>query len=262
MITIKNEKVGNIPVLHMSKEELFEKKQPLIFFIHGFMSAKEHNLHYAYLLAEKGFRVILPDVIHHGERESGYSEKELSSRFWKMIVQTIHELNILKEELVSRHLVLADKIGVVGTSMGGIVTNGALAAYDWISAAVSLMGNPAYVRFAEYQVEQMKKILPELDLKEKDVQEQLELLKPYDLSLNPDKLQNRPLMFWHGAKDQVVPYKFAHDFYQHIKSNYESEPDHLMFILDEKAGHKVSRFGVLQTVAWFDKHLQPTIQKV
>ena len=30
-----------------------EKALPLVFFIHGFTSAKEHNLHFAYLLAEK-----------------------------------------------------------------------------------------------------------------------------------------------------------------------------------------------------------------
>jgi uncharacterized protein len=110
LINVKHEVIGGIPVLHMSKQELAKQELPLIFFIHGFMSAKEHNLHYGYLLAEKGFRVILPDVIYHGDREAGYNERELSIRFWRMIVQSIRELGILKEELVSRQLVQVDKI--------------------------------------------------------------------------------------------------------------------------------------------------------
>lgn len=255
LINVKHEQIGEIPILHVSKQELLEKELPLVFFIHGFMSAKEHNLHYAYLLAEKGFRVVLPDIIYHGNREADYTEKELQMHFWPMIVQTIKELDILKEELVARNLVELTKIGVVGTSMGGIVTNGALATYDWISTGVSLMGNPTYMSFAEYQVKQMKKIMPDFPIDDTDVQRQLEMLKPYDLSMNPDKLNLRPMMFWHGAKDSIVPYRFAYDFYKDMKSTYENDQDKFVFILDEQAGHKVSRSGVLQTVNWFERYL-------
>ena len=260
LINVKHEQIGGIPVLHISKQELAKQELPLIFFIHGFMSAKEHNLHYGYLLAEKGFRVVLPDVIYHGNREAGYNELELSMRFWGMVVQTIKELNILKEELIARHLVQWNKIGVVGTSMGGIVTNGAMATYDWISTGVSLMGNPNFVTFAEYQVKQIKKEKPEIKLDDSEIQKQLDMLKPYDLSLNQKMLNTRPFMFWHGAKDTIVPYTFAYNFYKDMKSTYENEKDKFIFILDEKAGHKVSRSGVLQTVNWFEKHLQPSVQ--
>lgn len=260
LINVKHEQIGGIPFLHICKQESANQELPLIFFIHGFMSAKEHNLHYGYLLAEKGFRVILPDVIYHGNRETGYNELDLSKRFWGIVIQTIKELNILKDELVARHLVQSDKIGVVGTSMGGIVTNGAMAAYDWISTGVSLMGNPKFVTFAKYQVKQIKREKPELKFDDSEVQKQLEKLKPYDLSLNQEKLNTRPMMFWHGAKDSIVPYTFAYNFYEDMKSTYENDNDKFVFILDEKAGHKVSRPGVLKTVDWFEKHLQPSVQ--
>lgn len=260
LINVKNEEIGGIPVLHISKQELATQELPLIIFIHGFMSAKEHNLHYGYLLAEKGFRVILPDVLYHGHREVGYNELELSLRFWGIVVQTIKELNILKEELVARQLVQLNKIGVVGTSMGGIVTNGAMATYDWISTGASLMGNPKYVNFAEYQVEQIKREKPELQINDAEIQNQLEMLEPYDLSLYPEKLKARPFMFWHGAKDATVPYTFAYHFYEDMKPIYENDKDKFIFILDEKAGHKVSRSGVLQTVDWFEKYFHSSGQ--
>lgn len=93
-----------------------------------------------------------------------------------------------------------------------------------------------------------------------EVQKQLDMLKPYDLSLNQDKLNARPLMFWHGAKDPIVPYTFAYNFYQDTKPAYENDKDKFVFILDENAGHKVSRPGVLQTVNWFEKYFQPSVQ--
>lgn len=102
MIIIEKERIGQIPVLHLGKQTTFNQELPLIIFIHGFQSAKEHNLHYAYLLAEKGFRVLLPDVIHHGEREAGLSDSQMMPRFWEMVLQTIQDLSLLKDDLLSK----------------------------------------------------------------------------------------------------------------------------------------------------------------
>ena len=65
---IQREKWGNIPVLHMYNETMSETTST-VFFLHGHLSAKEHNLHYAYQLVKQGIRVILPDAIYHGERD-------------------------------------------------------------------------------------------------------------------------------------------------------------------------------------------------
>lgn len=258
---IKREVVKDVPILHIFKQELSDEKLPLIFFIHGFMSAKEHNLHYAYYLAEQGFRVVLPEVSYHGERSQNLDEAKLYTKFWPIIIQSIHELNILKEYMVETYEIAEDKVGVVGTSMGGIITNGAVCTYDWITTAVSLMGNPAYVAFAEYQAEQMQKLNSNFSISQEEISKQLEQLKPYDLSLNPDKLKKRPMMFWHGAKDQVVPHTFAYNFYKTIKATYKDE-NSFVFYLDEKADHKVSREGVLQTVDWFVKNLKSIKQNI
>lgn len=261
MVIIEKELIGQIPVLHVSEQSTFNKELPLVIFIHGFQSAKEHNLHYAYLMAEKGFRVILPDVVYHGERNVGYSDSEMMPRFWEMVLQTIKELILLKDDLIARNLIDPNRIGIAGTSMGGIVTNGALAAYDWLSAGVSLMGNPSYVEYAELQIDEIKKRQIEFSLTDEDVTTALAQLKPFDLSLNRDKLAHRPLLFWHGAKDPIVPYQHAYRFYEQVKSSYNELDDKIDFILDKRAGHKVSREGLLQTAQWFEKHLQPTIQK-
>ena len=255
MIIIENKKIHDIPLLHVVKDEDRQNKLPLIIFIHGFTSAKEHNLHYAYLLADKGFRVILPETLHHGEREQGLSMQDLYPQFWKVILTTIDEINLLKEYYCLEGLVDRDRIGVVGTSMGGITTLGALTQFPWIKAAVSLMGMPAYVQFSLWQLEQLQSQGIKLPFNDEQIAEQLAILRDYDLSLQPERLANRPLLFWHGKKDPLVPYPLAFQFFQSIKNDYSEAPDKLQFITDEHAGHKVSREGLKATVNWFEKYL-------
>jgi fermentation-respiration switch protein FrsA (DUF1100 family) len=82
VIIVEKSLLKNNPHLHIVNKSEQQRKLPFIIFNHGFTSAKEHNLHYAYLLAEKGFRVILPEAIYHGERGQGLTEKNLYSHFW------------------------------------------------------------------------------------------------------------------------------------------------------------------------------------
>ncbi|MFT8323393.1 MAG: dienelactone hydrolase family protein, partial [Bacillus sp. (in: firmicutes)] len=151
MVLIEKLFINEIPLLHIVKKENYDQKLPFIQFIHGFTSAKEHNLHFAYNLAEKGFRVVLPDCLYHGEREEGYVKMDLNIRFWEIVLKTIDEINIIKENFEEKGFIDINRIGLVGTSMGGIVTLGALRKYQWIHAAVSLMGMPYYKKFTQYK---------------------------------------------------------------------------------------------------------------
>lgn len=254
MILVDKKIVANIPLLEIVRNDLLDRAVPTVFFFHGFTSAKEHNLHYAYLLAEKNIRVILPEADLHGERSRNISMEEQALHFWEIILKNIDELGLLKDEYVNRHLTVENQIGVVGTSMGGITTFGALCKYDWITAAVSLMGNPAYHHFARYLVAELQSQGHEIPYSDQQLEGEYQKLLPVDLSMQPEKLNNRPLLFWHGKKDPIVPYTYAHEFYQKVKKNYEYS-DHIQFILDNHAGHKVSREGLLATVEWFDKYL-------
>ncbi|MDM5328320.1 alpha/beta fold hydrolase [Neobacillus sp. CF12] len=255
MIIVEKSLLKKSPHLHIVNKSDQQKKLPLIIFNHGFTSAKEHNLHYAYLLAEKGFRIILPEAIYHGEREQGLNETALYKHFWEIVIKTIHELNDYKEYYVNEGLVDQEQIGLAGTSMGGMVTLGALTKYKWVKAAVSLMGMPAYEKYLHWQLEQMQSLGLTLSFTDEQIEEQLSFLRQYDLSLQPEKLENRPLLFWHGIKDPIVPYHLTYQFYQSIKDDYQKTPANIRFISDAQADHKVSREGLKATVEWFEKHL-------
>ncbi|MDA7026068.1 prolyl oligopeptidase family serine peptidase [Bacillus sp. CLL-7-23] len=255
MIVIDKQKISNIPFLHIVKEEKKDKALPLVFFIHGFTSAKEHNLHYAYLLAEKGMRVILPEVAYHGERAEQLTQEKFAAKFWEIVINEIQELEMLKNYFEQENLIENGRIGMAGTSLGGIVTLGALTQYDWIKVAVSLMGTPAYLEFFDMQLSSIREKQIKLPISEEQIEQQREKLKRFDLTLQPEKLKQRPLLFWHGKKDPSVPFAPTYRFYESIVHHDHEKPELLQFIADKHADHKVSREGLLRTVMWFASHL-------
>ena len=252
MIQIHKEIINGVPLLHVVKAGNEKRMLPLVFFVHGFTSAKEHNLHFAYLLAEKGFRAVLPDANLHGERTDGRSADTIVYEFWEIVLQTISDLDNIKNHFVSSGLVDKNRIGLVGTSMGGVVTLGALTQYKWIKTAVCLMGSPNYVQFARAQIKQLQTAGVELPISEAELEQKFEALRKFDLSAQIETLAGRPLLFWHGKKDPIVPFQPTYDFYESIKGDYKKNPTHLHFIVDEEAEHKVSREALLRTVDWFD----------
>ncbi|MFS0644550.1 prolyl oligopeptidase family serine peptidase [Siminovitchia sp. 179-K 8D1 HS] len=255
MIEIHREELTGIPALHAVKSGNMKKELPLIFFVHGFTSAKEHNLHFAYLLADKGFRVILPDAMLHGERADGRTEAEMMYEFWNIVVNTISELDLMKNKLAAKGLI-NDHIGVVGTSMGGIVNFGALTQFNWIKAGVSLMGSPAYEAYARGQIQALKREGTDIPYTDGELEEMYRQLKKYDLTMQPETLNGRPLFIWHGKKDPVVPFGLTYDFYTKIRNDYQKHPERLQFLADERAGHKVTREALLKTVQWFTAFLK------
>lgn len=255
MVIVEKKRIADIPALHIVKNQLKDETAPLILFVHGFGSAKENNLHYAYHYAEEGFRVVLPEADYHGERDKGLEELDMDFKFWDIVVNEINELQHIKDELVGKGLVDETRIGVAGTSMGGIVTLGALTQYSWIKTAVSFMGSPYYEEFCRGQIEELKRHDIELPFTDVELEEKYAELRKYDLSTQPEKLDGRPLFFWHGEKDKMVPFKYTYEFYQEIKPLYKGNERNLSFIADTRADHKVTREGLLASVEWFKEHL-------
>lgn len=256
MINIHHGFTKNIPYLEVVAQELQNEKLPGVIFVHGFTSAKEHNLHYAYYLAMRGFRVVLPEAQLHGERYANVTETELNLSFWDIVISTIHELQYFVDEFSQKKLIDIERVGVAGTSMGGIVTFGALTQYQWIKAAVALMGTPAYVSFAKSQMNAMKHSGAPIPLSNSEAKKLFQKLEQYDLSIKPERLNERPLLFWHSESDHVVPFEPTYKFFLKAKTYYTKQPKNIHFIRDKTSGHKVSRKGVLETVRWFEKFLE------
>lgn len=253
MIGIYKENINGIPCMVVVNQQNEYEPLPIITYFHGFTSAKEHNLPLAYLLAEDGFRVILPDSAHHGERGQGKTHGEMQLLFWDIVMQNVEDLEAIYKQYQSEGLLLNDQFGVSGTSMGGITTAAALTQYNWIKAAAILMGTPQLARYAKELITEMSKHTT-IPLGDETIERIIDQLKHYDLSLQPEILDRRPLLFWHGKEDNVVPHAHSLDFYEKARVLYEDKED-IQFISEKNQFHKVSRHAILQTVDWFHKHL-------
>lgn len=251
---IEQQQWGEIPLLHMYDEKM-NANTPTVIFLHGFESAKEHNLHYAYNYVNAGLRVIMPDAILHGQRDQGLDQIQLSMRFWEIVLTNIEEVAYLKKELQARGLVKDAKIGVSGTSMGGITTLGCLTVYPWIDAAAVMMGTPNYVDLAAGQLGQIEAMGLKLPMTEEEIQKLYATLSYFDISKQPEKLAGRPVFFWHGKKDKTVPYAPAYDFYEATKEQYAATPERWQHMTSKSSSHQVNRKGMLANVAWLTQYL-------
>ncbi|MBC6296810.1 esterase [Listeria sp. FSL L7-1517] len=250
MIHVESEQIANIPVLHISNSENTHEILPTIIFYHGFTSQKELYLHYGYLLAQRGFRVILPDAKLHGERLLDANPEDQATYFWDVIEANINEFPLITKELINAGKTDASRIGVGGVSMGAITSLGLLGKYDEIKVAVSLMGSAYYVDFAK---ELSKYATAQGMAFPYDVNERILALQKYDLTRNLTKINNRPLLLWHGKKDDVVPFAYSEKLYQTLVE--ESLADNVKFVIDDNAKHKVSVEGMVEGVSFFEKFL-------
>lgn len=249
---VTKEKWKNIPLLHIYNESM-TNESPVVFFLHGFMSAKEHNLHYAYQLVEKGVRVILPDAYLHGERTAYLSEGEMNLSFWKIVMKSVAEVQTLYQELRIRNLLTTDKVGIAGTSMGGIVTSGCLAVYDWVYTAGICMGTVSYTKLALHQLEDFAARGISFPMSVEQKQSVFNMLEKYDLDRKPEVFERCSVIFWHGMQDHVVPYEMSRPLYDTLVA--DNKAANVQFLTEEKTGHAVSRNGMLEVTSWLTQHL-------
>lgn len=236
MFQIIQKTIGEIPLLEVVQEELKDKKLPTVIFYHGWTSHKESVLVLGYELAKRGMRAILPEAHLHGERNKIVQSTQDNTVFWEVVTQNLKEVSLIKEEYVSKNLSDADKFGISGLSMGGITTSAMLTQFDWIHSAAILMGNTSPVEFSKWLLsskwtdgyENMDGLLTQ------KIKDQLNSIS---LSEQPEKIAGKPVYFWHGTKDELVPFKQTEQFIDRIKD--EPYAENISFTIGTGHGHKV-----------------------
>lgn len=248
MIIINKDLIREIPCLIISEEDKITVPLPTVVYYHGFNGEKEASLTIAYKLAEKGMRVVLPDSLYHGERTADISQTEREMGFWQTVMKNIAEVKVIYDYLQENELLLDHRIGLAGTSMGGMTTFAALAKYDWIKVAVSVMGTPKLINYAETLIEGINQIRPGR-VSEEEAQAVIEMLDPVDLTRHPKLLNGRPLLIWHGENDDVIPISHVNDFTEQIGGQ------NIRLVKEPNRMHHVSRLAVEETVGWFSEKL-------
>lgn len=249
-LTIRERHIQTIPTLEVVPEQFANQALPLIVYYHGWRNNKELMLTQARRLAGKGFRVILPDAMNHGERKVTDISAIPGVTFWSSIQYNIIEFNVIVAYFEERNWILNKRIGVGGYSMGGITTAALLSQHPEIKVASSIMGTPKpfdYLRLIQTKVRQNNYPLPT------DLGLILSWIPQFDLSLQPEKMANRPILFWHGTEDEKIPYHQAYDFY--LDNLQQSYSQNTVFLTGQGEGHLVTIELMEQIADFFDTHL-------
>lgn len=239
----RKRQIGNIPALEVTLESNRNSLLPLIIYYHGWQINKELMLTQARKLAQRGFRVVLPDAANHGERKQPISRIP-SLAFFNSIHTNLFEFGFIVDYFQKRGMV-DDRIGVGGVSMGGMTVCGLLTHNPNIKAAACVMGTPklvAYRERIEKHAGQSDRFLPH------DYHDLTSWIPKYDLSLQPEKLGDRPLFIWHGERDWVVPYDRVEEF-------VEENPDLNLDVNFEDADHLVEVKTMEKVADFFEREM-------
>lgn len=224
--TIRRRHIGEIPLLEVVPVQDRNAPLPLIIYYHGWQSNKELNLTQGRKLAQVGFRVILPDAMNHGSRKQPVSAIP-SLTFWQSIQSNLFEFGAIIQHFKRLNLILDDRIGVGGTSMGGFTSSALLTHHPEIKVASCMMGSPTPVLYRDRLIAHASK-LPNRFVPE-DLIDLTAWVDRYDLSSQIGTLAGRPFLIWHGERDWRVPYDQTATF---VKEN--ADLDNIIFVHEDE----------------------------
>ncbi|MDN0088579.1 esterase [Yersinia nurmii] len=249
MVEMSLEKVQGIEVIHAAPAGKRHQPLPTLFFYHGYTSSKEVYSYFAYVLAQAGFRVVMPDADMHGARFDGNETRRLGC-FWQILRSNIDELDGIKQHYQKAGLIDGDRIGVGGASMGGMTTLGALVRYPWIKAAADFMGSGYFTTLA-------KTLFPPLpgadSTKQDEWERQIAPLTEYEVTQQLEIIASKPLLVWHGEADEVVPAVESERLVAALKE--QGLDHHLSYLTEPGIGHKITPTALTAGAAFFLHYL-------
>lgn len=247
---INTHTVRGTPLLEVVPEDQEGQPLPLVFFHHGGTNKKEVVIGYGVELAKRGFRVILPDALHHGDNDF----KELRS--------PVDYLPVL-EDAVRRHpylidyfqeVIADDYVASAGLSLGGKITNMLMVADPDLKAGASLMCGVALTDFWQYFYDTVQAQREE-DSSPLSEYPSGDFIQAHDLSRHLELVNGRPMYFWHSKDDHWVPFRYA--YYPVKKLKDLPEGKRVIFTITDEDEHVVPK-TVVSEMADFLKNSYDT----
>lgn len=247
--------INKIPVIEIIESELDNQKAPLVIFYHGFTSNKDASMTFGNEIAKRGFRVVMPDAMHHGSRRQfGVDLNTNGLLFFDALMNNVKEFSDLVQYFQRKQLIADDFIAVGGMSMGGMTTSMIFQTFDYVNSAVVLMGTPQQSKFNDWIIAQYTKDHNEsADIVSDYAKEQYEQYNSFfnlhDLGQHISKIQARPILFWHSKQDPVVPYHYTEEFVE--AAGQTPEGKYVYLKLDNQGGHKVPYLEMARMAEFF-----------
>ncbi len=222
---------------------------PTIIYYHGWHSSKDFQRFKAVIFACYGYQVIVPDAMHHGERNPiDYDAPGMLDKyFWEIIFQNVKESGPLIEEVIKNYNADPNRIGVMGNSMGGISAAGVFTFNSNLKCLVDFNGSCAWVK--------AEKVWRQIDGLEPMSAEEISKLSKYDPMMHKDMLDERPILLLHGDSDTSVPIDSQRIFYNEVSPLYKKNPEKLKFVEFPKVDHSTTTTMLERAIEWFKLYL-------
>lgn len=249
MIAVVEESMDGIPALHVAPLEKLKEPLPTVFLFHGFTSSKELTVYLGYMIAKAGIRVVLPEADLHGSRFDG-DEAARQKQFWDVIKRNIDELPSYCEHYTTRGLIDRGRVGVAGTSMGGFTALGCMVRHEWVRAVAAYMGSG-------YFLDLSRTLYPPEGYFDPSVAERhaarMQALAEYEVAGRLDRIADRPLLVWHGQRDDIVPCSESTRLRDELAGR--GLDGNLRFITEPNGAHKLSMAASVAGMEFFARHL-------
>ena len=239
--------IKGIPCIILKPKNQNGKLATIIFY-HGWSSNKENQKFRGFILASLGYQVIIPDSIHHGERNSiDYNNVDnMSKYFWKTILNNIEESKDIIDRSIDIHNMDPDNIAVMGHSMGGFTAAGAFTHDERIKTSIILNASFNWGMSNEIFLDKLAKNII--------VEEENEIIR-LDPMNNFNKLIDRPILMLNGGSDKVVSMNPQKVFYDKIKGEYKNQSK-IKLIKHIHVGHFVTTNMMEDAARWLKRNLE------
>ncbi len=243
-VTTTVEKINGVPCLKFRPKN-HKGLLPTIINYHGWHSSKEFKKFESMIIATNGYQVIVPDALHHGDRDAINHDdpKNFDDYLWKIIFQGIKESNKFIELVIKDHNANADKIAVMGDSMGAIIASGVFIVNPDLKCLVQLNG------CAAWQESIKNNYLP------KTVGEYDKLIECYDPIKNENRIKERAILLIHGIEDTSLSINEQKLFFNKISPLYDGDLEKFKFIEADKINHRITTGMLEKSIIWLKEYL-------
>ena len=209
---------------------------PVVVIYHRFSGRNTDDLlGLAVPLADSGVAAVLPEAALHGERAPQDFDRRRAEDhdglFTDVLDATVGEAGEVLSWVAGRDDLDADRVGVVGTSMGGAV-----------ALAVACGGHSPAAKVAVA-------LMPATPGPGSSIRQEAAY------SPGPDRCFPTALMIVHGTGDRTSPYPNARSFYDALVPHYSDAPERLRFVDMPGEDHRVGAYWVEETLSWLGRFL-------
>ncbi len=245
--------IRGIPALTCVNTYERARPKPLAILSHAFQSSKEFWQDKMLSLARAGYYAVALDNRGHGERKGpdfksqvfeidGFNLYEVR----RLIKETADDIPILIDHFITHENVDAERIGMIGVSMGGFVAFRALVIDNRIGVAAPVIASP-YLDERPRDVALVNR--PEINRALDDYS------REFSPAYYPGHFYPRAVLIQVGVQDKHLDADRVRLFYEKLKPYYRRTPAKLMFIQEENSGHEFTASMWRNVTKWFSKHL-------